>query len=465
MARMHYQVLWVHFAAMMLGLWLALSPFAFGVFAGEQFPDAVVAVTAERGLLPPETRNLLAAWNDLIVGLLVVVFATFSLSRRGGWAQWANAVLGVWLLFAPIVFWTPSAAIYANDTLVGALLVAFAILVPMMPGMSHEGMMDPSEVPPGWTYSPSTYLQRIPVVALGLIGLLLARILAAYQLGHINSVWEPFFRGPGAENGSEYIITSSISKAWPVPDAGLGAVTYMFEVLMGVMGGRSRWRTMPWMVLMFGIVVVPLGIVSIYFIIIQPILLGTYCTICLITALGMLLMIPFSLDELVAMGQFLVANTRRGRPFWRSFFRGDALPGGTTDDRPGFADPVRAAVASALRGVTAPWTLLASSAVGIWLMFSRLVFDTVPPFADSDHVVGALVLTTAVIAMAEVARPLRLVNVLFGLWLVAAPWVLEGAQPGGSVSAVVSGLVLIGLSLPPGRRSMEHYGPWDRLIV
>ena len=80
---------------------------------------------------------------------------------------------------------------------------------------------------------------------------------------------------------------------------------------MGIMGGRSRWRTMPWMVVLFGIAVVPLGVISIYFIIIQPIVIGTYCTLCLITALGMLIMIPFSLDELVAMGQFLLANTRR----------------------------------------------------------------------------------------------------------------------------------------------------------
>ena len=465
MGRMHFEMLWVHFTAMMLGLWLAFSPFAFGTFGDQSFSDAVQQVTAERNLWSPELRNLLTAWNDLIVGLLVIVFGALSLSRRGGLAQWANAGLGVWLLFAPIVFWTPSAAVYANDTLVGALLVAFTILIPMMPGMSHEGMMDPSEVPPGWTYSPSTYLQRIPIVALGLIGLVLARILAAYQLGHINSVWEPFFPGRGMENGSEYIITSSVSKAWPIADGGLGAITYTFEVLMGIMGGRSRWRTMPWMVLLFGIVVVPLGVVSIYFIVIQPIVIGTYCTLCLITALGMLVMIPLSLDELVAMGQFLLANTRRGRPFWRSFFRGDALPGGSKDERPGFRDPVLAATASALRGVNVPWTLLVSSVIGVWLMFSRLVFDTVPPFADSDHLIGALVLTTAVIAMAEVARPLRFVNVLFGLWLVASPWLLEGAPTGGAISAVVSGIVLIGLNLPRGRRSDEHYGQWDRLIV
>ena len=176
----------------------------------------------------------------------------------------------------------------------------------------------------------------MPIIILGAVGFFLSRILTAYQLGHIDGVWEPFFASPSALNGTEYIITSDVSKAWPVADGGIGAMSYMFEILMGVMGGRARWRTMPWMVTLFGIVVVPLGVISIYFIIIQPIMIGTYCTICLMAAAAMLIMIPYSLDELVAMGQFLVLNTRRGRPFWRSFFRGDALPGGSKDSHPGF---------------------------------------------------------------------------------------------------------------------------------
>jgi hypothetical protein len=43
-------------------------------------------------------------------------------------------------------------------------------------------------------------------------------------------------------------------------------------------------------------------------------------------------------------------------------------------------------------------------------MFSRLVFGSIPPLANSDHLVGALVITVAVIAMAEVGRALRFLN-------------------------------------------------------
>ncbi len=153
----------------------------------------------------------------------------------------------------------------------------------------------------------------------------------------------------------------------------------------------------------------PLGVVSIYFIIIQPIAIGTYCTICLMAALAMLIMIPFSLDEIVAMVQFMVWNTRRGRPFWRAFFRGDSLPGGSTGGEMSFDSPPMRILRQSAVGVTVPWTLGLSAAIGAFLMLaSRSVFGNEAAMANSDHLLGALVLTTAVIAWAEVARPLRL---------------------------------------------------------
>ncbi|GAA0755923.1 NAD-dependent epimerase/dehydratase family protein [Actinomadura yumaensis] len=465
MRSMHFDMLWVHWLTMGLGLWLATVPLIFGVFTQTEFSAAILTVTEERNLWAPALRNALSGWNDVISGVLIMVFAGFSMSPRGGWAQWANTVIGIWLLGASILFWTPSAAVYSNDMLVGALVVALTILIPMMPGMSMEGMMDETDTPPGWSYCPSTYLQRVPIIALGLVGLVLSRILTAYQLGHIDGVWEPFFNVPGPLNGTERVITSDMSKAWPVADGGVGTITYMIEILMGAMGGRARWRTMPWMVLLFGIVVVPLGVVSIYFIIAQPIVIGTYCTLCIAAGIAMLIMIPYSLDELVAMGQFMVLNTRRGRPFWRAFFRGDALPGGTIDRRAGFGDGVPAAAASALRGVNAPWTLVVCAALGVWLMFSRLAVGTEAPLADSDHLIGALIVTTSVIAMAEVARPLRLLNIVLATWLVLSPWIMEQSGLISTISVVLTGLAVMVLSLPRGRRSKEHYGAWDRFIV
>jgi hypothetical protein len=114
--------------------------------------------------------------------------------------------------------------------------------------------------------------------------------------------------------------------------------------------------------------------------------------------------------------------------------------------------------------VNLPWTLVASAVLGATLMFTRVLFGTEPPFAHSDHLVGALIVTVAVMAMAEVGRLLRFINVALGLWLIAAPRVLDGGSGVASAVGVAIGIAVILLSLPRGRRSAQHYGGWDRLV-
>src|SRR5256885_7638189 len=70
--------------------------------------------------------------------------------------------------------------------------------------------------------------------------------------------------------------------------------------------------------------------------------------------------------------------------------------------------------------------------------------------SHSDRLVGALIITVAVCAMAEVGRLLRFINVGFGLWLIAAPWLLAGASTVASVIGGLIGLAVLVLSLPRG---------------
>ena len=99
----------------------------------------------------------------------------------------------------------------------------------------------------------------------------------------------------------------------------------MLEALSGFMGGRNRWRTMPWMVVMFGVLVVPVGIVSLVLVVLQPIAVGAWCALCLVTAVAMLIMVAPAVDEVVAMSQFLQGARREGKPFWRTFWLGGSL--------------------------------------------------------------------------------------------------------------------------------------------
>jgi nucleoside-diphosphate-sugar epimerase/uncharacterized membrane protein len=429
MAEHHHMSLWVHPVLMMLGAWLIASPFTLGY------------------------RSMAMSWNDVVAGALVIVFAGLSLTGRA-WPSWANSFVGAWLLLAPLIFWAPTAGAYLTDTLIGALVIVFSILIP------HGMPMTGPDVPEGWSYNPSSWLQRTPVIALGLLGLLGARYMAAFQLGHIPTAWDPFFG-----NSTVRVLTSDVSRAWPISDAGLGAATYMLEVLMGLMGDKRRWRTMPWMVTFFGILVIPLGVTSIVLVILQPLAVGAWCTLCLATAIAMLVMIPLTVDEVVAMGQFLVQSRRAGKPFWKTFWLGGELPGAAEETKPrDFSSPRAEALPAMFWGVTVPWTLLASAALGVWVMFAPAIFQSQGAAADSDHLVGALVVTFAVIAWAEVVRPLRLVNVLFGAWLIAAPWILGGSTTGATWSDLVVGATLIVLSLPRGT-VRQRYGKWDRYIL
>lgn len=179
----------------------------------------------------------------------------------------------------------------------------------------------------------------------------------------------------------------------------------------------------------------------------------------------MLIMIPYSLDELVAMGQFMVDAKRRGKPFWRTFWMGGAMEDGSDDASRGFTGTPRSMAREMSLGVTLPWPLLAGSIIGVWLMFTRLVFDSTGAMANSDHLMGSLIITFAVMALAEVGRPLRFANIAFGIWLVVAPWLLEGVgNTWAVVNSIASGLLVILLSVPGGPIKYR-YGNWNRYII
>jgi uncharacterized membrane protein len=428
-------VSWPHFANMAIAVWLITSAFALG------YGSRALQV------------------SDILSGALVILFATLSLSRSAFWklwAPWTNALIGVWLLFAPLIFWAPTAAAYSNDTLVGALIIVFAVLAPGMPMAAGMSMKPGPDVPPGWSYNPSSWPQRAPIIALALVGFFLSRQMASFELGHLSSFFDPFFG-----NGTQRVLTSTVSKSFPIPDAGLGAVAYMIEFLMGFMGDKRRWRTMPWMVTFFGILVVPLGIVSVTLITLQPLAVGAWCTPCLTAAAAMIVMIAFTLDEVVAMIQFLVLARREGQPVWRVFWLG-----GTLEQVPAGEGTVHPDVVGARAmawGVATPWTLLLSAGLGIWLMFAPSALGSTGAAAHSDHLIGALIVTTAVIALADVGRAARYLNLVFGALIILAPWVLGGATPAARWADLLVGALVIVLSIPRGP-VRERYGNWQPYI-
>ena len=89
--------LWTNSLLIMLGLWLISSPFTFGY------------------------KSSSMVWSDVISGILLTALAAMAyLPRFDFIGRWGACFVGVWLQFAPLVFWAPTPISFVTDTMVGA---------------------------------------------------------------------------------------------------------------------------------------------------------------------------------------------------------------------------------------------------------------------------------------------------------------------------------------------------------
>lgn len=101
--RIRSTVKWTSGTNLAAGIWLILAPFILGY----------TAVTG-------------ALWNDILIGLAVTGLAWTRVAKpteREG-ASWTNVVLGVWLLVAPFALgYAATAAAMWNDIVIGLVVV------------------------------------------------------------------------------------------------------------------------------------------------------------------------------------------------------------------------------------------------------------------------------------------------------------------------------------------------------
>jgi len=220
-------------------------------------------------------------------------------------------------------------------------------------------------------------------------------------------------------------------------------------------------------VVIFSILIIPLGVVSITLVILQPVSVGHWCTLCLTSALVSLIMIPFTIDEAVATIQLMRdEKSRHNTSYWTPLWFGGTMPQGRIEEKNDPATLLQHTWTEAGKDILhRPWNLFLIMALGIWVVAAPTVLGYSGQMADSNHIAGALIVTfVAVIAMSEVARPLRYVHILFGLWLIAAPWLLGTATAPAKWSGVIAGLLLIPLSIPKGKIE-DRRGSFDAYLV
>jgi uncharacterized membrane protein len=358
---------WPHLLGAFIGLWLLIAPFTFGY-----------------------TSNQLIH-SDLACGIILIL--TSILLRKTLLSSWIFAGVGFWIGLAPLIFWAPEAACYLNDTLAGAILLVLFTQMQAMPGAVPDSG---TSIPEGWTYNPSAWSQRIPIAFLAFLGWMASRYMAAYQLGYIHTVYDPFFG-----TGTHDVITSALSKSFPISDAGLGAFAYSLEVIATFKGGQRRWRTEPWMVILFGLLAVPLSLVSVLLITLQPIVVGAWCSLCLFTAFCMLIVIALSLDEVIAVIQLL--KNCKEKPFIKLLIEGATGPTDTIEET---------RKQNTFCGISVPWNLALTVFIGALIMALPELLHFNGHMANIDHLLGAFTIVIAMISLAISARKCRYANLI-----------------------------------------------------
>jgi Vitamin K epoxide reductase family len=157
------------------------------------------------------------------------------------------------------------------------------------------------DVPPGWDENPTSLGRRALLGALALAGFAVALYLTLYQFDLYDSVWDPAFDSPAVLHLTD-----------PVPDALAGVAAYGSELLLLALGGRDRWRSLPWACLALAAVLATGAVVSIALIVIQPTVAGAWCLLCLVSAVLSLVLFALGFGEGRAAWQHVQRARRHG---------------------------------------------------------------------------------------------------------------------------------------------------------
>jgi uncharacterized membrane protein len=191
---------------------------------------------------------------------------------------------------------------------------------------NEAAMPDLHAAAPPFEHNPSAWSHRVPIAVLAGVAFFISVYLALYQWRLIPDVWDPVF-GNGTRNVLDSETSEQMRRWMLIPDAALGAIAYLGDAIYGLAGTTRRWQYRPWMVVLFGLDVIPLGIVSAILVMLQGTVVGAWCFLCLVTAVISLVLVFLSYDEVWATVQYLRRvwkRTNDWKIFWSIFWGGAA---------------------------------------------------------------------------------------------------------------------------------------------
>lgn len=304
-----------------------------------------------------------------------------------------------------------------------------------------------------FSYNPSAWSQRIPIAAFALVAFAISASMALYQWRLTSYVWDPFFN-------TEKVIDSDVAQMmhrwFGIPDAALGAIAYLGDALFGIAGSTRRWQYRPWLVILFGLDVIPLGAVSVILVGVQFFVLGQYCTPCLITAIISLVLIYWAYDEVYASLKYLwLVRKRHGWKVCRQ-----ALLGQPNEQ----ADEVAASMCRLSERPASPgdsigrsvgnWARVVEIGLACWLAVSPFVFRH--PTDDAtwwlvDWTAAAVLFLAASASFWAPLRGVRWTSLAVSLGLIAFGYLMHSQElpPAALQNHISVGILLLMMAFVP----------------
>lgn len=173
-----------------------------------------------------------------------------------------------------------------------------------------------------WSYNPSSWNQRFRIAILAFIAALIALYLGLYQWRILPDAWDPIF-GDQTKQVLDSDISQKITRWIRIPDAILGVLAYLSDAVFALGGSERRWQDRPWLVIVFGIDVIPLGFVSAILVLLQGFAVKAWCFLCLLSAVISLTLIVLAYDEVASSCFYLHELWKISRSpvtVWRAFW-------------------------------------------------------------------------------------------------------------------------------------------------
>lgn len=109
------------------------------------------------------------------------------------------------------------------------------------------------------------------------------------------------------------------------------------------------------------------------------------------------------------------------------------------------------------------WARVINTILGIWMLFVPAVLSYEKIEANNAYIVGSLIATVAIVAMAESVRSIRWLNLLLGIWLLLSPWILYSGDA-AKLNDTLVGLIVACLSTVKGKLVLELGGGWKAIF-